>query len=119
MFHVHQCQCEFTLQATHRPFDLDEAMYRRIKKVFQLKAPNYLERLNISELVTSHKAVHCDPSINWEFIALKYKLTGGFIKSAIISALIDGVGHDPKSPRITKVKSCTVVRNRLVEHYRW
>jgi len=89
--------------ATNRPFDLDEAMYRRINEVFQFKAPNYLERLDIWKLVTSHKAVPCDPSIDWESIALKYELTGGFIKNAVISALLDGVGRDPKSPRITEV----------------
>ena len=77
-------------------------MYRRINEVFQFNAPNYLERLEIWKLVTSHKAVPCDPSIDWESIALKYELTGGFIKNAVISALLDGVGRNPKSPKITE-----------------
>lgn len=77
-------------------------MYRRINEVFQFNAPNYLERLEIWKLVTSHKAVPCDPSIDWESIALKYELTGGFIKNAVISALLDGVGRDPKTPQITE-----------------
>ncbi|CAB9508486.1 Transitional endoplasmic reticulum ATPase [Seminavis robusta] len=84
--------------ATNRPFDLDEAMYRRISEVFEFKPPNYLERLDIWKLVTSHDAVPCDPNIDWESIALKYELTGGFIKNAVISALLDAVGRDPRSP---------------------
>ena len=76
--------------------------YRRINEVFQFKAPNYLERLEIWKLVTSHKSVPCDPNIDWESIALKYELTGGFIKNAVISALLDGVGRDPTAPQITE-----------------
>jgi len=86
--------------ATNRPFDLDEAMYRRISEVFEFKPPNYLERLEIWKLVTSHKAVPCDPNIDWEAIALKYELTGGFIKNAVISSLLDAVGRDARSPKI-------------------
>jgi len=88
--------------ATNHPFDLDEAMYRRINEVFEFKPPNYLERLQIWKLVTSHKAVPCGPNIDWESIALKYELTGGFIKNAVISALLDGVGRNPNSPQITE-----------------
>ncbi|KAL7566853.1 hypothetical protein ACA910_021349 [Epithemia clementina (nom. ined.)] len=88
--------------ATNRPYDLDEAMYRRISEVFEFKAPNYLERLQIWKLVTSHKAIPCDESIDWETIALQYELTGGFIKNAVISALMDAVGRDPHSPVISQ-----------------
>ena len=88
--------------ATNRPFDLDEAMYRRISEVFEFKPPNYMERLEIWKLVTSHEAVPCDPSIDWESIALKYELTGGFIKNSVISALLDAVGRDPRSPFVTE-----------------
>ena len=88
--------------ATNRPFDLDESFYRRISEVFEFKAPNYLERLEIWKLVTSHEAVPCDPTIDWEAIALQYELTGGFIKNAVISALLDAVGRNPKSPLVTQ-----------------
>eukprot|EP00584_Thalassiosira_punctigera_P013422 CAMPEP_0172570708 /NCGR_PEP_ID=MMETSP1067-20121228/128532_1 /TAXON_ID=265564 ORGANISM="Thalassiosira punctigera, Strain Tpunct2005C2" /NCGR_SAMPLE_ID=MMETSP1067 /ASSEMBLY_ACC=CAM_ASM_000444 /LENGTH=716 /DNA_ID=CAMNT_0013362857 /DNA_START=9 /DNA_END=2156 /DNA_ORIENTATION=- len=88
--------------ATNRPYDLDEAMYRRISEVFEFKPPNYLERLQIWKLVTSHKSIPCDPSIDWESIALQYELTGGFIKNSVISALMDAVGRDPHSPIISQ-----------------
>ena len=86
--------------ATNRPYDLDEAMYRRISEVFEFKPPNYLERLEIWKLVTSHEAVPCDDTIDWESIALQYELTGGFIKNAVISALLDAVGRNPREPKI-------------------
>lgn len=91
-----------SILATNRPYDLDEAMYRRISEVFEFKAPNYLERLDIWKLVTSPKSVPCVSSIDWEAIALKYELTGGFIKNAVMSALLDAVGRDPHSPMVTE-----------------
>lgn len=88
--------------ATNRPYDLDEAMHRRITEVFEFKAPNYLERLEIWKLVTSPKSVPCDPTIDWQKIALQYELTGGFIKNAVMSALLAAVGRDPRSPLLTE-----------------
>jgi SpoVK/Ycf46/Vps4 family AAA+-type ATPase len=88
--------------ATNRPFDLDEAMYRRISEVFEFQRPNYLERLDIWRIVTSHESIPCEEDIDWESIALQYELTGGFIKNAVIAALLDAVGRDPSSPMITQ-----------------
>lgn len=88
--------------ATNRPFDLDEAMYRRISEVFEFKRPNYLERLEIWKLFMAHETIPCEESIDWESIALQYELTGGFIKNAVIAALLDAVGRDPLSPKITQ-----------------
>jgi len=88
--------------ATNRPFDLDEAMYRRINEVFEFKAPNHLERLQIWKHLTSNDSIPCEASINWESIAIKYELTGGFIKNAVISALLDSVGRNEKSPLISE-----------------
>jgi SpoVK/Ycf46/Vps4 family AAA+-type ATPase len=86
--------------ATNRPFDLDEAMYRRISEVFDFKRPNYLERLEIWKQFMAHETIPCEESIDWESIALQYELTGGFIKNAVIAALLDAVGRNPSSPRI-------------------
>lgn len=77
-------------------------MYRRISEVFEFKRPNYLERLEIWKIVTSHEAIPCEKSIDWELIALQYELTGGFIKNAVIAALLDAVGRNPSSPVITQ-----------------
>jgi len=88
------------LLATNRPFDLDEAMFRRISEVFEFKPPNHVERQEIWRVVTTHEAIPCDDDINWDAISLKYELTGGFIKNAVISALQLAVGRDPTSPSI-------------------
>lgn len=77
-------------------------MYRRISEVFEFKRPNYIERLEIWKIVTSHEAIPCQESIDWDSIALQYELTGGFIKNAVIAALLDAVGRDPSSPLITQ-----------------
>jgi len=77
-------------------------MYRRISEVFEFKRPNYLERLEIWKIVTSHDTIPCEGSIDWESIALQYELTGGFIKNAVIAALLDAVGRNPTSPVITQ-----------------
>ena len=77
-------------------------MYRRISQVFDFKQPNYLERLEIWKLVTAHSAIPCCDDIDWEAVALKYELTGGFIKNAVISALLSAVGRDPENPCITE-----------------
>ncbi len=65
--------------ATNRPFDLDEAMHRRITAVFEYKAPDHLQRREIWRVLLSDK-LKTDPNIDWEAIALKYELSGGFIK---------------------------------------
>jgi SpoVK/Ycf46/Vps4 family AAA+-type ATPase len=77
-------------------------MYRRISEVFEFKRPNYLERLEIWRIVTANEAIPCEESIDWESIALQYELTGGFIKNAVIAALLDAVGRNPESPVITQ-----------------
>ena len=60
-----------------RPFDLDEAMYRRISEVFEFKAPSHIERRQIWDLVTEHESIPCDEGIDWDAISLQYELTGG------------------------------------------
>ena len=77
-------------------------MYRRISEVFEFKRPNFLERLEIWKIVTSHESIPCEDSIEWKSIALQYELTGGFIKNAVIAALLDAVGRNPVSPMITQ-----------------
>ena len=70
--------CGFTPMALcSRPFDLDEAMYRRISEVFEFKAPSHIERRQIWDLVTEHESIPCDEGIDWDAISLQYELTGG------------------------------------------
>jgi len=88
--------------ATNRPFDLDEAMYRRISNVFEFKAPSHIERMKIWKILTQHDSIPCEETIDWEFIALQYELTGGFIKNAVIAALLSAVGRNSTAPMITE-----------------
>ncbi|KAF0696031.1 Aste57867_13194 [Aphanomyces stellatus] len=86
--------------ATNRPFDLDEAMHRRITAVFEYKAPDHIQRREIWRVLVSDK-LKCDPNVDWEAIALKYELSGGFIKNAILSALLKAIGRNATDPVIT------------------
>ena len=58
--------------ATNRPYDLDEAMYRRITSVFEYSQPNHIQRKEIWSLFTSHKALPMSPGIDWDHVSLKY-----------------------------------------------
>jgi SpoVK/Ycf46/Vps4 family AAA+-type ATPase len=40
------------------------------------------------------------PGIDWDQIALKFELTGGFIKNAVLSALLLAISRDPERPLI-------------------
>ena len=133
--------------ATNRPFDLDEAMHRRIHYVFHFKLPNHAQRREIWRIHTtaggllgasattdkkkkerggdgsdegveggskqgggggddsdddaddsdddaeSSSAVLLDHAIRWEEIALRYELSGGFIRNAVLSALMMAVSR--------------------------
>ena len=87
--------------ATNRPFDLDEAMYRRIHQVFDFKPPNHVQRKRIWELLTRHVSIKLSDEIDWDAISLKFELTGGFIKNAVQSALLKAVGRDAANPVLT------------------
>lgn len=88
--------------ATNRPFDLDEAMHRRITASFDFRAPHWLERRKIWQL---HANTGCQlaSDIDWQEIALRYELAGGFIKNAMHSALLKAVSREgPENPIITR-----------------
>ncbi|OQR96549.1 hypothetical protein ACHHYP_15424 [Achlya hypogyna] len=86
--------------ATNRPFDLDEAMHRRITAVFEYKAPDHIQRREIWRVLVSDK-LQTEPDIDWDAIALKYELSGGFIKNAILSALLKAIERHPTAPVIS------------------
>lgn len=85
--------------ATNRPFDLDEAMHRRITAVFEFKAPDHIQRKRIWQVLVSD-ALKTSDDIDWDAIALKYELSGGFIKNAILSALLKAIARDASEPVI-------------------
>uniref|UniRef100_K3WDU6 AAA+ ATPase domain-containing protein n=1 Tax=Globisporangium ultimum (strain ATCC 200006 / CBS 805.95 / DAOM BR144) TaxID=431595 RepID=K3WDU6_GLOUD len=85
--------------ATNRPFDLDEAMHRRITAVFEFKAPDHIQRRKIWKvLINNHLKTSDD--IDWDAISLKYELSGGFIKNAILSALLKAISRNAEDPVI-------------------
>ena len=88
--------------ATNRPFDLDEAMYRRITSVHEFSAPNYLQRRAIWRLLTAHEAIVVDAGVDFDAVALKFELTGGFIKNAVLGALLKAVGRDAGNPVLSQ-----------------
>ncbi|CAE8586019.1 unnamed protein product, partial [Polarella glacialis] len=102
--------------ATNRPFDLDEAMYRRITSVFTFNKPDHLQRLQIWRLYTQ-SGVPLAPGVDWEKVAMKFSLTGGYIKNAIFSALLLAISREKVNPTVTEediTKACAMqVRGSL------
>lgn len=87
--------------ATNRPFDLDEAMHRRITAVFEFKAPDHIQRRKIWQVLLKNSLKTAD-DIDWDAISLKYELSGGFIKNAIMSALLKAISRNKEDPVITQ-----------------
>eukprot|EP00850_Spirogloea_muscicola_P001405 SM000005S17202 [mRNA] locus=s5:714075:723832:- [translate_table: standard] len=85
--------------ATNRPLDLDEAMHRRIMCVSEFRPPDHIQRRKIWKLVTARLPLSVD--IDWDLIALRYELTGGYIKNAAMSALLQAISRDAAKPVVT------------------
>ncbi|ETL47029.1 hypothetical protein L916_03190, partial [Phytophthora nicotianae] len=88
--------------ATNRPFDLDEAMHRRITAVFEFKAPDHIQRRKIWDVLLLRGALKTEEGIDWDAIALKYELSGGFIKNAILSSLLKAISRNGETPVISQ-----------------
>ena len=86
------------IMATNRPFDLDEAMSRRITLAIEFRAPDPHLRAEIWRVHLPRGGASEDVDI--ADLARKYELTGGFIKNAVLSALAFAVARDPEQPRI-------------------
>lgn len=89
--------------ATNRPFDLDEAMHRRITAAFEFRSPHWMQRAAIWRLHVARDGLVLADGIDWRDIALRYDLAGGFIKNALTSALLNAISRDgPEHPTITR-----------------
>ncbi|CAK9091963.1 unnamed protein product [Durusdinium trenchii] len=72
--------------ATNRPFDLDEAMHRRITLAIEFQKPDHVLRKHIwSSLIPA--ALPLSGDVDLSALAMRYELSGGFIKNAILTAL--------------------------------
>ena len=88
--------------ATNRPQDLDEAMFRRIRCVFELTSPHHAQRLQIWKRLTSAAGIVLADGVDLAEISLKYEITGGYIRNAVLAALLSAVGRAPRAPRLTQ-----------------
>ena len=88
--------------ATNRPQDLDEAMFRRIRCVFELTSPHHAQRLQIWRRLTSAAGIVLADGVDLAEISLKYEITGGYIRNAVLAALLSAVGRAPRAPRLTQ-----------------
>jgi len=69
------------IMATNRAFDLDEAMHRRITLAIEFRQPDPILRQKIWQAHIP-KNMKVEDNIDWKMLALKYELSGGFIKNA-------------------------------------
>ncbi len=123
--------------ATNRPYEIDEAMHRRITMVLEYKEPDYDMRKQIwdnllsadqpsqpdadAEQAVADSAVttNCSSSsssgtplnapatkkglnlhsdVDTSVLAIKFELTGGFIKNAVLSSLLSALSRDKTNP---------------------
>ena len=104
--------------ATNRPAELDEAMHRRISTVLEYAPPGTAQRREIWRTLRDKGKVRSDPAIDWDAIALKYELSGGFIKNALLSALLFALKRDTEAPvlREADVRAGCGLQQRGVMH---
>jgi len=75
------------LLATNRPNDLDEALHRRITLSVELPLPDAVLRKKIW-LAHVPPNVCVGPDVNFDRLAMEFELSGGFIKNAMLLALL-------------------------------
>jgi len=84
--------------ATNRPHELDEAMHRRITCVLEYRQPDDAMRRSIWQnllgLSSNNKnAIELATDVDTAALASKFELAGGFIKNAVISALLSAISR--------------------------
>lgn len=102
--------------ATNRPAEIDDALHRRISIVLEYTAPNAAQRRAIWATLT--KKIATGP-IDWDAISLKYELAGGFLKNALLSALLFAIHRDNTTePVVTEgdIRAGCALQQRGVMH---
>src|SRR3546814_9729465 len=89
-----------SILATNRPYDLDEAMYRRINLAVEFRKPDHILRERIWNALKPEKLQLAD-DVSIGELAMKYELTGGFIKNTWLGALSLAVSRDGVIPVVT------------------
>jgi SpoVK/Ycf46/Vps4 family AAA+-type ATPase len=69
-----------------------------------------MERAAIWRIHTAEAGVPLKSDIDWDDIAVRYELAGGYIRNAVMSALLSAISRDgPEAPVVTQedvVKGC-------------
>lgn len=100
--------------ATNRPYEMDEAMHRRITAVVEYRPPDARMRRDIWSNLLAGLAVSAGSDsaspiagaarladdVDVAALAAKYELTGGFIKNAVLSALLCAISRDALQPQL-------------------
>eukprot|EP00736_Rhodelphis_marinus_P011452 Rmarinus@m.20401 len=86
-----------SILATNRPHDLDEAMHRRVTLAIEFSKPDHLLREKIWKALLPPK-LKLDDDVDFAELALKFELTGGFIKNAMLTAISSAVARGGKDP---------------------
>ncbi len=91
---------ELVILATNRPFELDEAMERRISQMVEFKMPDARQREKIW-LTHLPPGLRLSETPDIGALAYKYELTGGLIKNAVLSAVSLATARDPGQPVVS------------------
>jgi SpoVK/Ycf46/Vps4 family AAA+-type ATPase len=87
------------IMATNRPFDLDEAMHRRITLAVEFRVPDTPQRKHIWKAHLP-AGLQVEEATNLAELAYRYELTGGLIKNAVLAALSIATGRNSEKPII-------------------
>lgn len=87
------------IMATNRPFELDEAMRRRITLAVEFRPPDASQREQIWRAhIPPQLTLAGEPDLAG--LAYRYELTGGLIKNAVIAALALATSRDGDRPEV-------------------
>ena len=93
--------------ATNRPYEIDEAMHRRITMVLEYREPDVNMRKLIWDSIlgvgNQNAKLPLADDVNTATLAAKYQLTGGFIKNAVLSGLLSALSRDKDTPKVTQI----------------
>lgn len=87
------------VMATNRPYELDEAMDRRITMAMEFRPPDATQREAIWKAHIPEK-LPLDGEPDFGTLAYEWELTGGLIKNAVLAALAIATARDPDHPKI-------------------
>ena len=100
------------IMATNRPFELDEAMRRRITLPVEFPPPDAAQRAQIwKNHIPDKMRLAAVP--DYQALAYRYELTGGLIKNAILAALSAAAARNPEAPEVSPEDLDGAARNQV------